>query len=161
MLYTLAEVLGRALSARGYKLVTAESCTGGWLAQAITAVPGSSGWFERGFVVYSNASKCELLGVRAETLARFGAVSTETAAEMAEGALQASHADVSIAITGIAGPAGGTAERPAGTICLAWRGGPQPPHARVFQIEGTREGVRRQAVVAALEGLIERLGTGA
>jgi nicotinamide-nucleotide amidase len=159
--YRLAEVLGRALSARGYKLVTAESCTGGWLAQAITAVPGSSGWFERGFVVYSNASKCEVLGVQAETLARFGAVSIETAAEMAEGALQASHADVSVAITGIAGPAGGTAERPAGTVCLAWRGGPQPPHARVFQIEeGTREGIRRQAVVAALEGLIERLGTG-
>ncbi|MBA2592368.1 MAG: CinA family protein [Gammaproteobacteria bacterium] len=160
-MYGLAEVLGRALSARGYKLVTAESCTGGWLAQAMTAVPGSSGWFERGFVVYSNASKCELLGVRAETLARFGAVSIETAAEMAEGALRASHADVSIAITGIAGPAGGTAERPAGTICLAWRGGPQPPQARVFQIEGTREGVRRRAVVVALEGLIERLGTGA
>jgi nicotinamide-nucleotide amidase len=159
--YRLAEVLGRALSARGYKLVTAESCTGGWLAQAITAVPGSSGWFERGFVVYSNASKCEVLGVRAETLARFGAVSIETAAEMAEGALQSSHADVSVAITGIAGPAGGTAERPAGTVCLAWRGGPQPPHARIFQIESTREGVRRQAVVAALEGLIERLGTGA
>ena len=131
------------------------------MAQAMTAVPGSSGWFERGFVVYSNASKCELLGVRAETLARFGAVSIETAAEMAEGALRASHADVSIAITGIAGPAGGTAERPAGTICLAWRGGPQPPQARGFQIEGTREGVRRRAVVVALEGLIERLGTGA
>jgi nicotinamide-nucleotide amidase len=159
--YRLAEAVGRALSARGYKLVTAESCTGGWLAQAITAVPGSSAWFERGFVVYSNASKCEVLGVRAETLARFGAVSTETAAEMAEGALQASHADVSVAITGIAGPAGGTPERPAGTVCLAWRGGSQPPHARVFRIEGTREGVRRQAVVAALEGLIERLGTGA
>jgi len=160
-LYRLAEVLGRALSARGYKLVTAESCTGGWLAQAVTAVPGSSGWFERGFVVYSNASKCELLGVRTDTLARFGAVSVETALEMAQGALQASHAQVSIAITGIAGPAGGTAERPAGTICVAWRGGPQPPHARVFQIKGTRQGVRRQAVVAALEGLIERLGTGA
>ncbi|MGH8585209.1 MAG: CinA family protein [Gammaproteobacteria bacterium] len=160
-MYRLAEAVGRALSARGYKLVTAESCTGGWLAQAITAVPGSSGWFERGFVVYSNASKCEVLGVRAETLARFGAVSTETAAKMAEGALQVSHADVSVAITGIAGPAGGTAERPAGTVCLAWGGGPQPPHARVFRIEGTREGVRRQAVVAALEGLIERLGTGA
>jgi nicotinamide-nucleotide amidase len=159
--YRLAEAVGRALSARGYTLVTAESCTGGWLAQAITAVPGSSGWFERGFVVYSNASKYEVLGVRAETLARFGAVSTETAAEMAEGALQASHGDVSVAITGIAGPAGGTAERPAGTVCLAWQGGPQPPHARVFRIEGTREGVRRQAVVAALEGLIERLGTGA
>ena len=160
-MYRLAEVLGRALSARGYKLVTAESCTGGWLAQAVTAVPGSSGWFERGFVVYSNASKCELLGVRTDTLARFGAVSVETALEMAQGALQASHAQVSIAITGIAGPAGGTAERPAGTICVAWRGGPQPPHARVFQIKGTRQGVRRQAVVAALEGLIERLGTGA
>jgi nicotinamide-nucleotide amidase len=159
--YRLAEAVGRALRAPGYKLVTAESCTGGWLAQAITAVPGSSGWFERGFVVYSNASKCEVLGVRADTLARFGAVSIEAAAEMAEGALQASHADVSVAITGIAGPAGGTAERPAGTVCLAWRGGPQPPHARVFQMEGTRKGVRRQAVVAALEGLIERLGTGA
>jgi nicotinamide-nucleotide amidase len=159
--YRLAEVLGGALSARGYKLVTAESCTGGWLAQAITAVPGSSGWFERGFVVYSNASKCEVLGVRAETLTRFGAVSIETAAEMAEGALQVSHADVSVAITGIAGPVGGTREKPVGTVCLAWQGGPLPPHARVFQIDGTREGVRRRAVIAALQGLIERLGTGA
>ena len=123
-MYRLAEAVGRALSARGYKLVTAESCTGGWLAQAITAVPGSSGWFERGFVVYSNASKCEVLGVRAETLARFGAVSIETAAEMAEGALQASHADVSVAITGIAGPAGGDADKPVGTVCLACGGAP-------------------------------------
>ncbi|MGH8564673.1 MAG: CinA family protein [Gammaproteobacteria bacterium] len=160
-MYRLAEALGGALSARGYKLVTAESCTGGWLAQAITAVPGSSGWFERGFVVYSNASKCELLGVRAETLARFGAVSIETAAEMAEGALQASHADVSIAITGIAGPEGGTGEKPVGTVCLAWQGGPIPPHTRAFRIQGTRERVRRRAVMLALEGLIERLGTGA
>ena len=160
MLYGLAEVLGRALSARGHKLVTAESCTGGWLAQAITAVPGSSGWFERGFVVYSNASKCEVLGVRAETLARFGAVSIETAAEMAEGALQASHADVSVAITGIAGPAGGDADKPVGTVCLAFAGGSPPPAARVFHFEGDREAVRRQAIVAALEGLIERLSTG-
>jgi nicotinamide-nucleotide amidase len=161
VLYGLAEVLGRALSARGYKLVTAESCTGGWLAQAITAVPGSSGWFERGFVVYSNASKCEVLGVQAETLARFGAVSIETAAEMAEGALQASYADVSVAITGIAGPAGGDADKPVGTVCLTFAGGSPPPAARVFHFEGDREAVRRQAIVAALEGLIERLGTGA
>ena len=160
-MYRLAEVLGRALSARGYKLVTAESCTGGWLAQAITAVPGSSEWFERGFVVYSNASKCELLGVRTDTLARFGAVSVETALEMAQGALQASHAQVSVAITGIAGPAGGTTEKPVGTLCLGWQGGPLPPQTRAFRIEDTREGVRRRAVVAALEGLIERLGTGA
>ncbi len=160
-MYRLAETLGRALGARGYKLVTAESCTGGWLAQAITDVPGSSGWFERGFVVYSDASKCELLGVRADTLARFGAVSVETALEMAQGALQASHAQVSVAITGIAGPAGGTTDKPVGTVCLAWQGGPLPPHTRAFRIEGTRGGVRRQAVVVALEGLIERLDAGA
>lgn len=160
-MYRLAEALGRALSARGHKLVTAESCTGGWLAQAITDVPGSSEWFERGFVVYSNASKCELLGVRAETLARFGAVSVETALEMAQGALHASHAEVSVAITGIAGPSGGDAEKPVGTVCLAWQGDLIPPHTRAFRIEGTRAGVRRQAVVAALEGLIERLGTDA
>jgi nicotinamide-nucleotide amidase len=87
-------------------------------------------------------------------------VSIETAAEMAEGALQASHADVSVAITGIAGPAGGTREKPVGTVCIAWQGGPLPPQRRAFQIEGTREGVRRRAVMVALEGLIERLGTG-
>ncbi|MGH8480576.1 MAG: CinA family protein [Gammaproteobacteria bacterium] len=157
----LAEALGRALGERGNTLVTAESCTGGWLAEIITSVPGSSGWFERGFVVYSNASKCELLGVRAETLARFGAVSIETAAEMAEGALQASHADVSVAITGIAGPAGGDADKPVGTVCLAFAGGPPPPAARVVHFEGDREAVRRQAVVAALRGLLERLDVGA
>ncbi len=159
-MYRLAEALGRALRVRGYRLVTAESCTGGWLAQAVTAVPGSSEWFERGFVVYSNDAKRELLGVRAETLDRCGAVSWETAAEMAGGALRASHADVSVAITGIAGPDGGSRDKPVGTVCLAFAGGAIPPTERVFHFEGDRETVRRQAVLAALGGLVERLDTG-
>src|ERR1700704_1752303 len=111
----LAEKLGAHLKARGAMLVTAESCTGGWAAQAVTAIAGSSGWFERGFVTYSNAAKQEMLGVRPETLARHGGVSEETARERALGALAHSHAPIALAITGVAGPSGGSAEKPVGT----------------------------------------------
>jgi PncC family amidohydrolase len=154
----LARALGERLLASGQRLVTAESCTGGWLAEVITAEPGSSGWFERGYVVYSNESKRELLGVKPETLERYGAVSRETAAEMAQGALRASHADLAVSITGVAGPAGGTPDKPVGTVWLGFADSMAPVTARVFAFQGDREAVRRQAVAAALSGLLERLG---
>lgn len=116
----LAAELGLALQRKGWMLATAESCTGGWLAQVVTSVAGSSLWFDRGFVTYSIAAKQDMLGVRADTLARFGPVSEATAREMAQGALAHSAAQLAIAITGLAGPGGGTAETPLGTVCFAW-----------------------------------------
>src|ERR1035437_4219013 len=118
-LTTLATLVGAKLRAKGLMLTTAESCTGGWVAQAVTAIAGSSAWFERGFVTYSDAAKQEMLGVSARTLAAHGAVSEQTARKMAIGALAHSHAQVALAITGIAGPDGGSAEKPVGTVCFA------------------------------------------
>ena len=157
----LAESLGRALQARQALLVTAESCTGGWAAQAVTAVPGSSEWFERGFVTYSNESKTELLGVRRETLERHGAVSEETAREMALGALQRSRGTLALAITGVAGPSGGSEAKPVGTVCFAWaqRGGAVRSETRHFA--GDREAVRRQSVEHALARVLHHLGSAA
>jgi nicotinamide-nucleotide amidase len=149
----LSSLLGQALSARGWMLVTAESCTGGLLAGAVTAIPGSSAWFERGFVTYSNESKAELLGVAPATLARYGAVSEETAREMADGAIAHSHADVAIAITGIAGPDGGSAAKPVGSVWLAWRQRDGNGGAQAHCFPGGRETVRHLAVTAALEYL--------
>lgn len=151
-----ATQVGNRLREKGALLVTAESCTGGWVAQAITAVAGSSEWFERGFVAYSNAAKEELLGVRRETLERQGAVSEETARELALGALQHSRGTISVAVTGIAGPAGGTAAKPVGLVCFAWatRDGIRS-ESRHF--DGDREAVRRQSVSRALEGVLEML----
>jgi len=156
-LAALAVLTGARLKARGLKLVTAESCTGGWVAEVVTSVSGSSGWFERGFVTYSNEAKEELLGVRAETIAQHGAVSEETAREMAAGALEHSRAQIAVAITGVAGPTGGTKQKPVGMVCLAWarRGGEVQSVTRQFA--GDRESVRRQSVITALQGLIERL----
>ena len=153
----LAKRIGARLRKRKLKLATAESCTGGWIAQAVTSVSGSSAWFDRGFVTYSNAAKRELLGVRARTLSRFGAVSRETAREMAAGALARSRAQVSIAVTGVAGPTGGTRKKPVGMVCIAWsrRKGAMESVTRRFL--GGRERVRRQSVIAALQGLLERL----
>ena len=153
----LAESLGRRLKARGELLVTAESCTGGGVAQAVTAIAGSSGWFERGFVTYSNEAKVELLDVRAATLERHGAVSEETAREMALGALAKSRGTLALAITGIAGPGGGSPDKPVGTVCFAWarRGG--AAHSETRRFAGDREGVRRQSVERALEGALEAL----
>jgi nicotinamide-nucleotide amidase len=151
----LAARLGRALKDSGHSLATAESCTGGWLAQVITAVPGSSHWFERGFVTYSNLSKHELLGVPQETLANYGAVSEQTARAMAEGALAHSHADLSVAVTGIAGPGGGSAQRPVGLVCFAWAWRGQPVRSATHQLAGERQAVRRQAVRLALEVLLQ------
>jgi nicotinamide-nucleotide amidase len=154
----LALELGRRLAARGAFVATAESCTGGLVAGAITAIAGSSGWFDRGFVTYTNAAKTEMLGVDAGDLARNGAVSEATAIAMAEGALKASRADVAVAVTGIAGPAGGTPDKPVGTVCFAWalRGG--PTSAATHRLDGDRATVRRASVIIALQGLIFTIG---
>lgn len=155
----LARELGERLKQAKAMLATAESCTGGWAAQAVTSVAGSSEWFERGFVTYSNAAKQELLGVRAETLRRYGAVSEETAREMALGALARSRATIALAITGVAGPGGGTADKPVGTVCFAWaRDGAMATETCIFP--GDREGVRRRSVIHALEGVLKALEGG-
>jgi nicotinamide-nucleotide amidase len=157
-LTTLATLVGARLKDRGVKLAAAESCTGGWVAQAVTSVSGSSDWFERGFVTYSNDAKREMLGVRAETLDRFGAVSEETAREMALGALAASRAQLAVAITGVAGPTGGTPAKPVGMVCLAWASQEGAVDAVTKHFSGDREEVRRQSVICALQGVLERTG---
>ena len=145
--------LSKQLLAREWKLVTAESCTGGGLAYHLTNVPGSSDWFERGFVTYSNAAKEEMLGVRSATLKTFGAVSEETAREMAAGALKNSAAQCSVAITGIAGPLGGSAEKPVGTVWFAWGFPTETILAERRLFSGDRGEIREQAIRVALEGL--------
>lgn len=154
-LIALAKTLAHDLKVAGRSLATAESCTGGWIAQVLTSVPGSSRWFERGFVTYSNMSKRELLGVKTDTLVRFGAVSEQTARAMAEGALAHSHADMAVAVTGIAGPGGGTPEKPVGTVCFAWAQREQPTFSITRHFSGDREEIRRRSVAAAIEGLGE------
>jgi nicotinamide-nucleotide amidase len=156
-LEVLARRVGVRLKKRGLKLATAESCTGGWIAQAVTSVPGSSDWFERGFVSYSDESKKELLGVRSATLSRHGAVSEQTAREMASGALRRSQAQVAVAVTGIAGPGGGTRKKPVGTVCFAWSRKRRAAESVTRRFPGKREGVRRRSVAFALKGLLERL----
>jgi nicotinamide-nucleotide amidase len=152
-LETLAAGLGIALQRNGWRLATAESCTGGWLAQVVTSVAGSSAWFDRGFVTYSNAAKQDMLGVRAETLAQFGAVSEETAREMAQGALARSAARIAIAITGIAGPTGGTPEKPVGSVCFACAVSGQPPVSAWRCFDGDRRQIRAASVGFALRQL--------
>jgi nicotinamide-nucleotide amidase len=153
-LYALAQTVGDALRARGWYCATAESCTGGWVAQSLTAIPGSSAWFERGFVTYSNQAKQDMLGVRAHTLATYGAVSAETVAEMAAGALRHSVAQISVALSGIAGPDGGSPDKPVGTVWIAWAW-PGDGCERAYHFPGSRDNVRRQAVIIALQGLRE------
>lgn len=156
-LNALSRDVGAALSRHGWRLATAESCTGGWIAAVVTATAGSSAWFERGFVTYSNEAKTELLGVTGHTLATHGAVSEATVCEMASGALAASHADVALAVSGIAGPGGATADKPVGIVCFAWGRRGAAPTAETHRFAGDREAVRRQAVVHALQGLVARL----
>ena len=153
-LYHLADKVGQALRSRALVLTTAESCTGGWVSEAITSVGGSSDWFDRGFVTYSNRAKQEMLGVREETLAEFGAVSETTVAEMALGALARSGAGIAIAVTGIAGPGGAVAGKPVGTVCFGWvvKGTKPVTETRVFS--GDRTEVRRRAVIFALRELL-------
>lgn len=156
-LYPLAEQLGDALLQRQLSLVSAESCTGGWVAKCVTDVPGSSAWFDRGFVTYTNISKQELLGVSAELLQEHGAVSEVVARAMAEGALAHSHADISLAITGIAGPGGGSLDKPVGLVWHAWAGAELPLSSRQYHYSGSREQIRCQAVFTAMHEVLERL----
>lgn len=154
----LARQMGEVLSGRHLLLATAESCTGGWIAKVITDVPGSSRWFERGFVTYTHASKQDMLGVSAATLSGHGAVSEATAREMALGALAHGRAQVTLAVTGIAGPGGGSPEKPVGTVWFAWAGEGLPVRSESRVFAGDREAVRRQAVVMALQGVIRLTG---
>lgn len=149
----LGTLVGARLHERGLVLACAESCTGGWVAQTVTAVAGSSAWFDRGFVTYSNEAKQDMLGVPADVLAQYGAVSEETARAMAMGALTHSLAQVALSITGIAGPSGGTPEKPVGLVCFGWAKG-AGAHTESVRFDGDREAVRRQAVVHALQGLL-------
>ena len=156
-LIALSENVGEALSRQGWMLATAESCTGGWVAQTMTAVPGSSRWFDRGFVTYSNASKMEMLGVSSQTLSDHGAVSEETAREMAEGALRRSAAQIALSITGIAGPGGATPDKPVGTVWFAWACLDSATQLYRACFAGDRQQVREQAVSRALQGVLDRL----
>jgi nicotinamide-nucleotide amidase len=153
----LAGRVGGLLLEQRRMLATAESCTGGWAAQAVTAVAGSSAWFDRGFVTYSNDAKIEMLGVTATTLERHGAVSEATARAMAQGALKHSRAIWALAITGIAGPTGGTPAKPVGMVCLAWAQRNGGCEALTCQFAGTRAEVRQQAVRLALSGALKRV----
>lgn len=155
----LAERLGGLLLERGEWLAAAESCTGGWLAQSVTAIAGSSAWFDRGFVTYSNAAKVEMLGVPEATLERHGAVSEAVARAMAQGALVNSGADWTVAITGVAGPGGGSPQKPVGTVCFAWASKAGGCEARTCYFSGDRAAVREQSVRFALSGLLERVDT--
>lgn len=152
-LFELAQQLGLLLKSKEKMIATAESCTGGWLAQIITEVSGSSAWFDRGFVTYSNAAKMQMLGIKSETLDKFGAVSAQTAVEMVKGALDHSDADCAIAVTGIAGPEGGTAEKPIGTVFIAWAYKNQEVKVIQKKLTGNRHEIRRQTVKIALGGV--------
>ncbi|MFI4937878.1 MAG: CinA family protein [Candidatus Berkiellales bacterium] len=169
-LLTLAENVGSTLKKRDWKLATAESCTGGGLAYWITAIPGSSDWFDRGYVTYNDKAKQEMLGIKLSTLDQFSAVSQETALEMAIHALSQSKAQVSISITGVAGPTGGTPQSPVGTVWIgiasagvsAGAGGPGGPgasHAKTevkhYLFQGTRAEIREQAIMVALGNLLD------
>lgn len=152
---SLVSQLAERLLVAQARLATAESCTGGWIAKVLTDMAGSSAWFDRGFVTYSNQAKREMLGVRSGTLEQHGAVSRETVLEMVSGALEHSAANYSVAVSGIAGPGGGTPDKPVGTVWLAW-GTPASVEAVCEHFSGDREQVRAQTVERALRGLLER-----
>jgi nicotinamide-nucleotide amidase len=155
-LAVLARKTGTALKKKGQMLVTAESCTGGWAAQTLTSIAGSSEWFERGYVTYSNAAKRDDLGVPEATLLRHGAVSEPTARAMARGALAHSRGTIALAITGIAGPGGGAPGKPVGTVCFAWARG-RRMRSETKRFRGGRNSVRRQSVVHVLRGVLKWL----
>ncbi|MFW5431422.1 MAG: CinA family protein [Methylophilaceae bacterium] len=151
----LSTELGLALKKRGYMLALAESCTGGLASAAITNTAGSSAWFDRGFITYSNASKQEVLAVSAKTLEQYGAVSEQTAIEMAIGALKYSHTQIAGSITGIAGPSGGTAKKPVGTVCFAWAIKDGHSASNTAHFSGSRQEIRHQAVIKLMVGLMD------
>ncbi len=154
-----ARALGKILQQRRLSVVTAESCTGGGIARVITDEPGSSGWFERGFVTYSNLSKEEILGVPRSLIETHGAVSEEVVLAMARGALVHSNGDVSMSVSGVAGPDGGTPDKPVGTVWIGWGLGEDVAEAQCFHFPGDRDEVRSRSMVAAIAGLIERLSS--
>lgn len=152
----LSAAVGAWLRRRDWMLTTAESCTGGWISSTVTATAGSSAWFDRGFVTYTNEAKQEMLGVRAETLEQYGAVSEAVVCEMAQGALEHSHADLALAVSGIAGPGGATLEKPLGTVCFAWAVRNGGVVSETLRIDGDRHAVRLGAVHHALTSLQTR-----
>ena len=151
----IAKELGDLSFAAGSVIATAESCTGGWVAKVLTDIPGSSTWFDRGFVTYTNEAKQEMLGVRAETLATHGAVSEQTVSAMAQGAIERSRGTVAVAISGIAGPGGAMPEKPLGTVWFAWARQDGGVRCCCEHFDGGRDEVRHQAVAFALRGLID------
>ncbi len=153
----LAQQLGEQLLAHDYFLAVAESCTGGSLSEIMTRITGSSAWFDRGFVTYSNDSKIDMLGVDEQSLTVHGAVSEEVAVEMALGTLKNSRADLTVSITGIAGPSGGTEEKPVGTVCIAWADRKGNVQSTTVHFDGDRQDVRQQSCLLAMQGLIEML----
>ena len=155
---SLAQQVGVALKAHGMTLVTAESCTGGGVAQAVTMISGSSAWFDRGFVTYSNTAKEEMLGVSPHTLEQHGAVSEQTVREMVDGALQYSRAQVALSVSGIAGPTGGSPEKPVGMVWFAW-GTNDGVQAVFHQLSGDRDAVRAKSVQIALQGVLNLLNS--
>ena len=162
VLRALAAELGNTLHVQHRMLVTTESCTGGWVAKVLTDIPGSSAWFDRGFITYTNQAKQDLLDVPAEILSTHGAVSQQTAEAMAHGGLDHSQAHFSLAITGIAGPGGGTPEKPLGLVWFAWAAKQQAGEPSIWSshhiFPGDREAVRRQAVATALQGMRDGAG---
>jgi len=153
----LVRRIAAALAAKSARLAVAESCTGGWIAKVLTDEPGSSAWFGYGLVAYSNEAKQSLLGVSAETIDIHGAVSEDVAEQMATGARLASAAEIAVAVTGIAGPAGGSAGKPVGTVCLAWAGPGVQLISTRRRFSGDRDSIRRQSVLAALDGVLVQL----
>lgn len=143
------------LQERNWRLSVAESCTGGWLGKCCTDLAGSSSWFERGFITYSNQAKQDLLHVKTSTIIKFGAVSEEAVCEMSQGALAESMADISVAITGIAGPDGGSVVKPVGTVWIAWITKYSVVQTQLYHFKGNRESIRAQAVKHALKGIIK------
>jgi len=158
-LYALAAETGAVLHSKGMVLTSAESCTGGWIGEVVTMISGSSAWYDRGFITYTNTAKQQMLRVQAETLQNYGAVSEQTVREMATGALAASSAQIAVSVSGVAGPTGGTPDKPVGTVCIGWaqNGGTAGSmvRAKTFRFDGDRESVRRQSVIRALKGVIE------
>lgn len=153
----LVRRIAAALAAKSARIAVAESCTGGWIAKVLTDLPGSSAWFGYGVIAYSDEAKRSLLGVSAETLAGQGAVSDDVAEQMATGVRLASAAEIAVAVTGIAGPDGGTAAKPVGTVCFAWAGPGVQLLSKTRRFSGEREAIRRQSVIAALEGVLVQL----
>lgn len=153
----LAQRLGECLKARGLKLATAESCSGGWIAKTVTDLPGSSAWFEGAVVCYSNESKHDLLGVPMATINEFGAVSGDTVLAMTDGVFERTSADVVASVSGVAGPGGGSDDKPVGTVWLSWGKRDKSSYAHEFHFEGDREAVRLQSVEAALNAVMDIL----